>query len=370
MKIALLGDIGLFGKFDILSGIDYEDYFSNVIPLLQDMDLVVGNLETPFQDGFKVVGSKSAYIGASQESVGLFRLLNVGCVNLANNHTGDYGEKGYDFTKKVLENNGIEFFGIEDIGFRYENQGSRIAFSGFCNFDTNPCYMNFGGGKGVNTVDYSNVLKLLEKNNEEGWFNVLSFHSGLEHVNYPSLEDVKFSRALSSSVSGVYYGHHPHVVQGVEKINDFLTFYSLGNFCFDDVFLPGQSSPLVTMSPNNRTGMIAILEFKGNKVVSYECVPIYIGKERMLVGADNVPDFNLACYSDRLDIVDVQKYMSYRQSLLSEYYQSRKQGRDLAWYLKRLRPRYIKLLLNARNNHRLYREKYASQLTALGSDLI
>ena len=62
MKIALLGDIGLFGKYT-LNNSDIYDYFREVSNLLKQYDHVIGNLETPFcEENFKTYGSKSAYI--------------------------------------------------------------------------------------------------------------------------------------------------------------------------------------------------------------------------------------------------------------------------------------------------------------------
>lgn len=48
MKIALLGDIALFGKYDVNKNSDVYLYFEEVAKLLGKFDYVIGNLETPF----------------------------------------------------------------------------------------------------------------------------------------------------------------------------------------------------------------------------------------------------------------------------------------------------------------------------------
>ncbi len=48
MKIALLGDIALFGKYNVNKNPDVYLYFEDVAKLLGKFDYVIGNLETPF----------------------------------------------------------------------------------------------------------------------------------------------------------------------------------------------------------------------------------------------------------------------------------------------------------------------------------
>src|SRR5690554_952403 len=108
MKIALLGDVGLFGKFCVKNGIKAEEYFSKFLSKTKDCDFIVGNLETPFTNDFKEYSAKSAYIGSRKENVELVKALNISHVNLANNHTGDFGLEGYELTKKILRDYDIK----------------------------------------------------------------------------------------------------------------------------------------------------------------------------------------------------------------------------------------------------------------------
>lgn len=48
MKLALLGDIALFGNLSYKNNPVLDAYFSAVADYLATMDYVVGNLETPF----------------------------------------------------------------------------------------------------------------------------------------------------------------------------------------------------------------------------------------------------------------------------------------------------------------------------------
>ena len=73
----------------------------------------------------------------------------------------------------------------------------------------------------------------------------------------PSSDDVKFARHLANQFNYVYYGHHPHVIQGFERVNKSTIFYSLGNFIFDDVYTSkDKEKPLIALSESNKTGGI------------------------------------------------------------------------------------------------------------------
>jgi poly-gamma-glutamate synthesis protein (capsule biosynthesis protein) len=85
------------------------------------------------------------------------------------------------------------------------------------------------------------------------------------------------ARKLSNVAPFVLYGHHPHVLQGVEEAKDSLFAYSLGNFCFDDVYTNKSSEPLVKMTNNNKESAILSLEYKDSKLIRHEMIPIFDG---------------------------------------------------------------------------------------------
>jgi len=61
---------------------------------------------------------------------------------------------------------------------------------------------------------------------------VISIHWGSEYVPLPSPEQVKLGRRLIDSGVDVIIGHHPHVVQSMERYGEKLIFYSLGELYF------------------------------------------------------------------------------------------------------------------------------------------
>lgn len=356
MKIALLGDMAFFGRMSVNENNRLVEFFADVVDYLKGFDYVVGNLETPFSIKKKPQGAKSAYICADVENVQIIRQLHINAVTLANNHMFDFGKEGYETTKKVLQDNGIEWFGAEGKELYVEKDDNKIAFSGFCCYTSNPLQCVPSGEYGVNAYSIPVAQQALKKNANKGYFNIMAVHAGLEHVNYPSIEHVRAARMLAKECPCVYYGHHPHVIQGVEEYHGSLIAHSLGNFCFDDVYTEKSSDPLVMLTENNRTGAILDLEIIGGKISSWKVQGIYISKNGKMKLLNQVNDMEK--YSVILENCEEnpEQFTSMRQQIISIRINQRKAARNLSWYIKRLRPKYVQIILNARNNAKKYQQ--------------
>lgn len=351
MRIALLGDIALLGKCADL------DYFKEICSYLAGFDYVVGNLETPFSAKKKTNGAKSAFICADPSSVNILNALHLDAVTLANNHMFDYGKEGYELTKKLLNEVDISWFGTEGKDLRLEKAGNKIAFSGFCCYSSNPLCCVRNGVYGVNAYNVDTVRNIVRENDAEGYLNIVAVHSGIEHVNYPSRDHIRAARLLAEECPYVYYGHHPHVVQGVEEYKGSLIAHSLGNFCFDDVYADATASiPLVELTENNRTGMIQELTIENNKVVESKEQIIYIPKDGCITLVDEGELLNT--YNEKLKHSEEnsREYEAERLQIINGRLAERKAQRNIRWFLKRLRPRYMRLMFDMRKNKKLYNE--------------
>lgn len=357
MKIALLGDIALFGRFSIINNKDIFKYLEDIKDLLSKYDYVVGNLETPFNNGYKSYGAKSAYICTDEVNVNILKNLNINYVNLANNHIYDYGNDCYIFTKKVLKDNGINYFGIENKQVYIELNGNKISLSGYCCFSTNPLGIkeNF-----INELNYINVAKTIHSNKEKGYNNIISIHAGEEHINYPNYDHINFARKLSNIAPYVYYGHHPHVLQGIEYYNNSLIAYSLGNFCFDDVFTSKSDKPLVKQSINNKSSIILELVYENNALKEHKIIPIFLGDDKIEIGSNEVIS-NIENYSGKLKLGE-KEYNNMRTELLKSIIKNRNSKRDINWVIKRLNFRTIMIMKDLYMNKRNYKLKFKRYL--------
>lgn len=362
MKLILLGDMAFFGRCSLSSNPNAREYFADVAKRLAQADYVVGNLETPFSIKKKIHGAKSAYICSDVENVALLKMLHVNAVTLANNHMFDYGKEGYETTKKVLTENGIAFFGSEGKSLCFDIEDNHLAFEGFCCYTTNPLQTVPYGKYGVNEYDLTSAEERLAKHDAEGRLSILAVHAGLEHVNYPALDHVKAARKLAGKHKYIYYGHHPHVAQGLEIHQGSLIGYSLGNFCFDDIWTSANNkSPLVSLTENNRSSFILEIEIKHNEIVGYQITPIYIGRDKLHIGRGTAAE-DLKKYMLPIDSMSYDEYNRMRNEILGSRIKERKAQRNLTWYLKRLKPRYLRILINARNNSKKYRKKIITKL--------
>lgn len=365
MKIALIGDVALFGRYCIESNPDVLASLDKVSRFLSTHDLVIANLETPFSDTDKPLGAKSAHIRSASRNIEVLKYLGVTHVTLANNHVGDFGVGGYELTKKMLDAAGIGWFGIERRQIRIEHEDVRIALLGYCSYNTNPSFTNNESEAGVNVLDVDRVLSEMSVNAEDGFLNIVAVHSGQEHVPMPSMEDIRFARGLAGRFNYVYYGHHPHVIQGVEQRQSSPIFYSLGNFLFDDVYTARDSSrPLVSLSESNKTGLIASLKIENNCVSEWDLTPIYLDRDCVTMGKE-VSDFSMTSVNSFLDQAENLDYSDIRQRCISDYIDERKSRRDLKWYIRRLNLNSLKMILNARRNTLFHTRCFTNKLSQL-----
>jgi gamma-polyglutamate biosynthesis protein CapA len=350
MKIVLLGDIALYGKYSVEGNDSVYDYFKDIANFLSQYDYVIGNLEAPFVDKGKKYGAKSAHIKSDIKNVDLLNFLNINVVNLANNHIYDYGKDGYLTTLNLLDKNNISYFGVEEKEVILSKGSNKVALNGYCGYSSNPLGVYSGKGCGVNELSIEKLEKVLKNNHEQGIFNIFSMHAGQEHVNYPDYNDILMARQLSKICPYVYYGHHPHVIQGAEEYNQSILAYSLGNFCFDDVYIDKSDVPLVKQSKNNKIAFMLEIELEENQVINIKKIPIYIGNESLSLNVNkDYIEKKLNEYSEKLKI-DKSTYIKDRSKLIDTYINSRKSIRNFKWYLQRLKFKSVKMIFNAKFN--------------------
>ena len=239
ISISALGDVALGQDsrflhgdsfnfvFDKVKG-DYNYFFSNVLKVLSQDDLTIANLETTLSNE-TVTAEKYDYdnnywFNGSPKYANILKAGSVEVANLANNHTYDYGQKGYDATRKALKDAGIEYFGYSDILYK-EVKGIKIGMVGFNQLG------NVEQGLDM-TVFKKEVAEATKKLREECDLVIANFHWGKEYqYQYNELQKELAYLAIDSGADLVI-GNHPHVLQPIEKYKGKYITYSLGNFCF------------------------------------------------------------------------------------------------------------------------------------------
>lgn len=353
MKIALIGDIGLFRGNSGASLINAESKFKTVINILNDHDYVIGNLETPLTNSSRVIGGKSAYIKGLPSDINFLKKLGITHVSLANNHMYDFRSTGLNETIKLLELENIKWFGINGKSELIDENNTKVAIHGYC------CYSTHAKGMDqknlfINKLDPLKMKADLLKDRDNGYLSILSCHWGEEHVHYPNYNHINLARTIAQYNDDIIiHGHHPHVIQGIENIGRSIIAYSLGNFCFDDVYTDKSDKPLVKLSKDNKETYILSITIKEHHVVKYDVIPVSFCDGSYNIEPSILEKISLWSkgLNENMDI-----YIERRTKQINEYLNNRKINRDLQWYIKRLNFESAKMILGSHKCRKRYND--------------
>lgn len=244
VTISFLGDMFLGGEYLPYAKTRSHDLlyaFREVQSWFHDTDILVMNLEGSISgDGEKRNGA-SSLLSNHPAVLELARGRSRVVMNLGNNHTMDQGPVGLERTLRLIRESGYHSVGAgmnrdaAEAACFLDVNGARIAFLSFTSEepfvgsviagpDRPGCASMFPPGKAVSRVhsvrkDSDTVCVVL--------------HWGHEYYGFPSPDQVLIARELVGAGADLVIGHHPHVVQGLERQKEGLIAYSLGNF-----FLP------------------------------------------------------------------------------------------------------------------------------------
>jgi poly-gamma-glutamate synthesis protein (capsule biosynthesis protein) len=211
---------------------EYIYLFEKILNYLKSFDYVIANLEGPISDKGVKVGSKYSFRMKPEVAEALNK-ANINIVNLANNHIFDYGKVAFEGTLKNLNKNNIKYFGNSYEPLIIEKEGVKIGFLGFSDFLK---HLEVKENKiGIATVN-DNISEIIKKAKEKVDILIVSFHWGEEYKKIANERQRKLAKIAIDSGADLVIGHHPHVIQNIEKYKDKFIFYSLGNFIFDQNF--------------------------------------------------------------------------------------------------------------------------------------
>lgn len=213
---------GLEGSFnDYANRMGYGYFFRNMLELFSSDDLTVVNLEGVLSDSGAQENTKKTYrFRGTTDYVEILKSSSIELCSLANNHVMDYGNQGFRSTKNTLDENEIGYFGTRDY-YIFEKDGIKIAFFSLLS----SAYLN-------NWQWCRDRIKKLRESEEVNAV-VFCFHAGREYSTTRNTPQEQYAKgALVFMGADLVVMHHPHVLQGVDTMNNRYIFYSLGNFCF------------------------------------------------------------------------------------------------------------------------------------------
>jgi len=160
---------------------------------------------------------------------------NLYCVNIGNNHILDYGLDGLYSTIHELERLKTCYFGLNSsYETKYEPliiklSDISIAFISAVCSSTSPL-LEVGKTARLSELDEDALIQEMSRIRLLVERIVVYIHWGKEESSYPEPEAIKTARRLVDNGADVVVGSHAHAPQPVEKYNNGVIAYNLGNF--------------------------------------------------------------------------------------------------------------------------------------------
>jgi poly-gamma-glutamate synthesis protein (capsule biosynthesis protein) len=296
VEILLVGDV-MPGR-----GVRLEpDPFGKSASWLSAADWTVGNLEAALTRGPLpgIPGSTPApadtpqpfLLAAPAVAAGTVAAAGFDLLGLANNHSLDLGLAGLAETTAILQEAGLEPFGAGpslDEAYRartLESGETRLAFLAFnavpsprgpewtgevLKMEDEPAWTLAGWDK-------ERAVEAVRAARSDHAAVIVSIHWGYEYQRRVDPAQRDIAQALVEAGASLVVGHHPHVVQPVERIEraeapgEALVAYSLGNFLFDQGF------------DDTSQGLALRAFFDSHGLRAVQALPVYAGLEPALL---------------------------------------------------------------------------------------
>ncbi|MCK6370396.1 MAG: CapA family protein [Gammaproteobacteria bacterium] len=208
--------------------------FAGLAAALERADVACCNLEAPVATVATPAGPLGSALRATPEAPGLLRAAGIGVVNVAGNHALDAGEAGFAESVGRLEEAGLAVCGVAGHGAASRllvraAGGLRLGFLGYC--DDHAPVASHGGSRPALAVP-ERMLDEVAVAAAAVDVLVVQLHWGYEFRLHPLRRHRDLARALIHRGARLVLCHHAHVPMGLERHDDGLIAYGLGNALF------------------------------------------------------------------------------------------------------------------------------------------
>jgi len=237
-SLILVGDVLLARNIEFLmnqKGPDYP-YRGLTFTTIARKPAVVGNFESSIPQEHLPTPVRQIRFSVSASYIPELALSGFTHLSLANNHSFDFAQAGFDNTKQVLEQNQLTSFGhpnqldLDAVEF-IELQDKIVAVIAAHTLHQLPAYSEL---KAV--FDYAIA---------RSDFQLVYVHWGTEYIAVHDARQREAAERFVAAGADAVVGHHPHVVQDIELIAGVPVFYSLGNYIFDQYDSPDTQEGLL-----------------------------------------------------------------------------------------------------------------------------
>jgi len=283
-EVTVVGDI-MMGRDvgDLLAA--HGDLGAPLRPLqrrLARADLTIGNLESTLSsDG---VPQQDDSFVADPDVLHPLHGAGFDVLSLANNHTGDFGERAFRQTLRRVDASTIQRVGAgldRERAWRpvvVRRAGIRFGLVAFNAIGETPAASPRTPGVAqirmqprtgqLNAADLGRATRAIRSLQGRADVVIVLPHWGDQYTNEPVADQRRVGGALLDAGADIVVGGHPHWVQGVQVHRGELVVHSLGNFVFDmDSYLETQE------------GVMFEAVFWGDELKAVDFVPYVIGPD-------------------------------------------------------------------------------------------
>lgn len=277
ISISIVGDLMVGSSYPsvaMLPTADEGNILQHAIPLLRRTDLRIGNLECAVSDNAPLYkecsGSQCYAFRSPYRCAKWYKEAGFDYMNVANNHSYDFGMPGVIHTMQFLKEQNIRFSGVLQHPFDTVTvKQTKIGFVSFA--PHNNC---------LDMNDDSLVRAYVAEVRTKCQILIVFFHGGGEGAarkHTPNGHELflgqdrgdvkKFAHMCIDAGADLVFGSGPHVVRGMDMYKGKLISYSLGNFATYHQFnlkFPNNVAPLQQVKIT-RNGVIT-----ENKVYSFK----------------------------------------------------------------------------------------------------
>lgn len=263
-EMVFVGDIMLDrGTRTTIEKHDANFLFGDFKSIFKQSDFTIANFESTVCDTSLKPQLKKFTFRAKPEWLLALVTGGVTHVGVANNHSYDYGAEGFRQTVESIKASGIGLLTYCDsVPTICEKNGSRIAL-----FSTNFLAKGSCSFCAENEVSLIRYIKEYKAANPTTVV-VVFVHWGTEMQPTPTATQVRQAHKIVDAGANAIVGHHPHVVQTVERFKGRYIFYSLGNFIFD------------CSKPPSNQGVVAKFTISNGEIESVHTIPYSIYKSK------------------------------------------------------------------------------------------
>lgn len=234
----------------------FDTLFGNTLDVFDGADYAFGNLECTLVKhikNYKKTEGKDEYFYASDKAAESLYDAGFTAVQVANNHTVDYGKKGLRHTISSLTDAGVTPVGAgEDLPTAQEpalTVADGLVVKTIAATDVPVTGITATlGRQGVLTFDSGDVYQMVHDASETADLVVVGAHWGYEYSRQVTEDQQDIAHALIDAGADIVIGTHADSLQPIERYKNGIIFYDLGNFISDDAFARARDSVAVRLN--------------------------------------------------------------------------------------------------------------------------